>query len=131
MDVLVEDLEEQEDRIQRFREQSFVDINDSELQTGRVRKQRMEKEERVKQMRQHKKDLRVGAVGNNNQVAVRQITTEEKGKRKAYGMIKHSRKVKNKQLDSFKNKQNKISEHVKSLRNMRRNVRKKVSARKK
>lgn len=126
-DMLLEDIEDQDQRLQAFKEQSFVDVNEDELNSARIRKQRLEKVERVKQMREHKQALRTGAVGNNNQVANRAITTEEKSKNKAYNMVKHSHKVKDKATMAFKQKQAKVSSHVKSLKNMRRNLRKKVS----
>jgi hypothetical protein len=126
-DMLLEDIEDQDERIQRFKEQSYVDVDESELNSARVRKQRAEKEQRVKEMKEHKRLLRSGGVGNNNQVASRSVTTQEKSRHKAWGMLKHSRQVKMKATMSFKDKQNKITSHVKSLKNMRRNLRKKVS----
>jgi protein SDA1 len=126
-EMLLEDIEDQDERLQAFKEQSYVDVDEDELNSARVRKQRMEKVERVKMMREHKQALRTGGVGNNNQVAARAVTTEEKSKNKAYGMVKHSRKVKYKSVMAFKQKQAKVSSHVKSLKNMRKNLRKKVS----
>lgn len=126
-DMLLEDIEDQDQRIQQFKEQSYVDVDESELNSAKVRKMRLEKAERVKQMKEHKKLLKSGSIGNNNQNTVRSVTTEEKSKRKAYGMIKHSSKVKHKATMSFKQKLDKTVSHVKSLKNMRRNLRKKVS----